>query len=594
MTVDTVLHRLHENGRKRANAPAYYVKATDHWVPTTWQEYLAEVRQAAKALIALGFQPGQGVCILGFNRPEWTIFDLAGMLAGGHASGIYTSNSPSEVQYIIHHSEAPFVLVEDESQWQKINQKRDELPDLKKVILMKGASVDDPLVLTWEDFMAQGDSVGDEAVDERLNALQPDKLAQLIYTSGTTGPPKGVMLSHNNLVWTAQLAAGLLNITSSDSVVSYLPLSHIAEQMFTIHTAVTMGYQVYYAEYSPQDHLNENLREVQPTLVFGVPRIWERFRDGVAHKLGEATGAKAKIAAWAIKVGEEASALKRQGKEPSGLLGIQFNLANKLVFSTIKEGLGLNRAKFCITAAAPISPDIITFFNNVDIPLFELYGQSEDCGPTTTNLPHANKIGTVGQVLPGTEVILDTDGEIMVKGPHVFLGYFKDPAATEETLYDGYLHSGDLGQFDEDGYLTIVGRKKEIIITSGGKNIAPKNIEAALKNIPMVANAVVIGEQRRYITALITLDPVAANKFASENGIAGQELHNHPKLRETLQKGIDELVNVHFARVEQVRDFRVLPRDFTVEDGELTPTLKIKRRIINQNFETEIESMYQE
>ena len=594
MTVDTVLHRLHENGRKRANAPAYYVKATDHWVPTTWQEYLAEVRQAAKALIALGFQPGQGVCILGFNRPEWTIFDLAGMLAGGHASGIYTSNSPSEVQYIVHHSEAPFVLVEDAHQWQKINQKRDELPDLKKVILMKGASVDDPLVLTWEDFLAQGNSVSDETLDERLNNLKPENLAQLIYTSGTTGPPKGVMLSHNNLVWTAQLAASLLGITSTDSVLSYLPLSHIAEQMFTIHTAVTMGYQVYYAEYSPQEHLNKNLREIRPTLVFGVPRIWERFRDGVAAKLGEATGAKAKIAAWAMNVGAEASALKRQGKEPSGLLGIQFNLANKLVFSTIKEGLGLDRAKFLITAAAPISPDIITFFNSIDIPLFELYGQSEDCGPTTTNLPHANKIGSVGCVLPGTEVILGTDGEIPVKGPHVFMGYFKEPAATEETLYDGYLHSGDLGQFDEDGYLTIVGRKKEIIITSGGKNIAPKNIEAALKNVPMVANAVVIGEQRRYITALITLDPLAANKFAAENGIAGQELHTHPKLRETLQKGIDEHVNVHFARVEQVRDFRVLPRDFTIEDGELTPTLKIKRRIVNPNFETEIESMYKE
>ena len=594
MTVDTVLHRLHENGRKRANAPAYYVKATDHWVPTTWQDYLNEVRQAAKALIALGFQPDEGVCILGFNRPEWTIFNLAGMLAGGHASGIYTSNSPSEVQYIVHHSEAPFVLVEDASQWDKINQKRVELPDLNKVILMKGASVDDPLVLTWEDFLAEGEAVSDEAVDERLNALRPDQLAQLIYTSGTTGPPKGVMLSHNNLVWTAQLAASLLGITSTDSSVSYLPLSHIAEQMFTIHTAVTMGYQVYYAQYPPQDFLNDNLREVQPTLVFGVPRIWERFRDGVAAKLGEATGAKAKIADWALKVGEEVSAIKRQGKEPTGLLAVQFNLANRLVFSTVKEGLGLNRAKFCITAAAPISPDIITFFNNVDIPLFELYGQSEDCGPTTTNLPHANKIGTVGCALPGTEVTLDTDGEIMVRGPHVFMGYFKDPAATEETLYDGCLHSGDLGQFDEDGFLTIVGRKKEIIITSGGKNIAPKNIEAALKNVPMVANAVVIGEQRRYITALLTLDPAAANKFASENGIAGQELHNHPKLREALQKGIDEVVNVHFARVEQVRDFRVLPRDFTVEDGELTPTLKIKRRIINQNFENEIESMYQD
>ena len=593
MTVDTILHRLHENGRSRANAPAYYVRTKDHWVPTTWKEYLDEVRQAAKALASLGFERGQGVCILGFNRPEWTIFDLAGLLAGGHATGIYTSNSPAEVQYIVHHSEAPFVLVENESQWQKINEIRDQLPDLKRVILMKGASVDDELVLDWEAFMALGNDVSDEEIDNRLNSLEPDQLAQLIYTSGTTGPPKGVMLSHNNIAWTAKMAIDLFGINASDSELSYLPLSHIAEQMFTIHAAITAGYQVYYAQYSPQDHLNANFKEVKPTVVFGVPRIWEKFRDGVQANMAATTGAKAKIAHWAIGVGEKESALRRQGKKPSGLLKTQFNLAEKLVFSKIKEGLGMDRAKFCISAAAPISPDIIDFFNSVNIPLLELYGQSEDCGPTTTNLPNANKIGSVGLELPGTKVLLDEDGEIMVEGPHVFQGYFKEPAATEEALYDGRLHSGDLGQFDEDGFLTIVGRKKEIIITSGGKNIAPKNIEAALKNIPLVSQAVVIGEKRRYITALITLDPEAAQKFADENSITST-LHDDPKLIAFIQKGIDEKVNTHFAKVEQVRAFRVLPRDFTVEDGELTPTLKIKRRIVNEHFEGEIESMYED
>lgn len=592
MTVDTVLHRLHENGRSRANAPAYYIRTKDHWVPTTWKEFLDEVRQAAKALVTLGFERGQGICILGFNRPEWTIFDLAGLLAGGHGTGIYTSNSPEEVQYIVDHSEAPIVLVENEDQWQKINKMRDQLPKLKKVILMKGASVDDPLVLGWEEFLALGADVSDEEIDRRLNSLEPDQLAQLIYTSGTTGSPKGVMLSHNNIMWTANMAIDLLGITASDSELSYLPLSHIAEQMFTIHTSVASGYQVYYAQYSPQEHLNANFKEVKPTIVFGVPRIWEKFRDGVQANMATATGIKAKIAQWALGVGEKESALRRQGKKPTGLLKTQFNLAEKLVFSKVKEGLGLERARFCITAAAPISPDIIEFFNSVNIPLFELYGQSEDCGPTTTNLPHANKIGTVGLELPGTKVTLDEDGEIMVEGPHVFQGYFKDPAATEEALYDGRLHSGDLGQFDEDGFLTIVGRKKEIIITSGGKNIAPKNIETALKNIPLVSQAVVIGEKRRYITALITLDPDAAQKFADENRITGT-LHDDPKMIAFIQKGIDEKVNSHFARVEQVRDFRILPRDFTVEDGELTPTLKIKRRIVNKNFEGEIESMYE-
>ncbi len=593
MTVDTVLHRLHENGRSRANAPAYYVRTKDHWVPTTWKEYLGEVRQAAKALIALGLEPKQGICILGFNRPEWCIFDLGGLLAGGHGSGIYTTNSPAEIQYIVHHSEAPFILIENEMQWAKINQIRNQLPLLKRVILMKGVSIDDPLVLDWDAFMALGDQTSEEEVDKRLNALRPEQLAQLIYTSGTTGPPKGVMLSHNNIVWTAQMAIDLLGISSSDSLLSYLPLSHIAEQMFTVHTSIASGYQVYFARYSPQDYLNADLKEVKPTLVFGVPRIWEKFRDGVQANMAHATGAKAKIAHWAVGVGEKAAVYTNQGKEPPGLLKTQFNLADKLVFSKVKEGLGLERAKFCITAAAPISPDIITFFISVNLPLFELYGQSEDCGPTTTNLPGANKVGTVGTVLPGTKVELDEDGEIKVQGPHVFLGYYKEPAATEETLYDGWLHSGDLGQFDEDGYLTIVGRKKEIIITSGGKNIAPKNIEAALKNIPMISQAVVIGEQRRYITALLTLDPIAAQKFAAENNITGT-LHDDPKLLAYIQEKMDTEVNSHFAKVEQVRKFRVLPRDFTVEDGELTPTMKIKRRIVNEHFQGEIEAMYTE
>ena len=246
----------------------------------------------------------------------------------------------------------------------------------------------------------------------------------------------------------------------------------------------------------------------------------------------------------------------------------------------------------CITAAAPISPEVLHFFNKFNIPIFELYGQSEDCGPTTTNRIGANKIGTVGQAWPGAEVVLADDGEILVKGNNVFLGYYKNEAATNSDLRDGWLHSGDLGQFDEDGFLSIVGRKKEIIITSGGKNIAPKNIEAAIKNLDLVAQAVVIGEKRRFITALITLEPESTAQFVAEHGLEGQTIHDHPVVLEYMQKQIDEKVNTLFARVEQVRAFRILPRDFTVEDGELTPTMKIKRRVINEHFESEIESMY--
>lgn len=591
---DTILHRLHENGRIRPNAPAYYEKIGNAWVPTSWQEYTNQVRQAARALVALGVEAGQNVTILGFNRPEWVIFDLACMMIGGAPAGIYTTNSPAECKYIIENSESSIILVENQNQWDKIAEVRDDIACLKHITLMKGTEIDDGMTLSWEAFMAKGDEVDESVVDARMDALQPDQLATLIYTSGTTGPPKGVMLSHKNLSSTATNAKGLIDLVPSDRTISYLPLSHIAEQMFTIHAAITAAYQVYYAQYPPQNHLNNNLKEVKPTVFFGVPRIFERFQAGVAAQFSQAEGLRARLIEWARGVGSQVTALRNQGQEPGALLALQHRIATSLVFTRVKEGLGLSEVRSLIVSAAPISPDILHFFASLDLPVMELYGQSEDCGPTTTNRPGAIKIGTVGQAWSGSEVKLAPDGEILVKGPNVFLGYFKDEAATNDTLIDGWLHSGDLGKFDEDGYLNIVGRKKEIIITSGGKNIAPKNIEAALKNLDLVSQAVVIGEKRRFLTALLTLDPEPATKFAQAHGLEGQTLHEHPTLLAHMQKEIEERVNSLFARVEHVRDFRVLPRDFTVEDGELTPTLKIKRRIINKNFEEVIESMYEE
>ncbi len=589
---DTILHRLQNNARVRPNAPAYYEKIGDAWVPTPWHEYNAQVRQAGRALLALGVQQGEIITILGFNRPEWVIMDLAAMLVGGAAAGIYTTNSAGECKYIIEHSESPVILLENEMQWKKIESVRDQLPALKHVVMMKGSTIDDEMVLTWEQFLAKGDETPSEKIDEILNSLEMEQLATLIYTSGTTGPPKAVMLSHKNLARTAENALKVLDIDSTDSLLSYLPLSHIAEQMFTIHGAITIAFQVYYAQYSPQEHLSNNLKEIQPTVVFGVPRIWERFHAGVAAKMAEATGVRAKLAAWAQKVGSEVTALRNRRQEPTGLLALQYTLANKLIFSKIRAALGFSNTKYCLCSAAPISPEILHFFGGLDIPIYEIYGQSEDCGPTTVNYPGDTKFGSVGKAWPEANVVLADDGEILVSGPNVFMGYYKDKAATAMDLIDGWLHSGDLGQFDEEGFLHIVGRKKEIIITSGGKNIAPKNIEAALKNLDLVSQAVVIGEKRRFISALITLDSDAVMRFAEENGLEGKTIHEHPKLLEKMQKDIDEHVNAHFARVEQVRSFRILPRDFTVEDGELTPTLKIKRRIINENFADEIESMY--
>lgn len=592
MPADTTVARLLRQAEVRAEDPAYYVKRDGRWQVTTWREYAAQMRQVAKSLIALGIEPGGTTCILGFNRPEWVLFDLGTMLAGGVAAGIYTTNSAPEVRYIVDHAESKVILVEDLDQWRKLVAERDGLPKLERVVLMEGVETpDDPLALGWKDFLALGEGVGDEEVERRLEGLSPDGMGTLIYTSGTTGPPKAVMLSHRNLAWTASVAvAELFDIGPQDSVLSYLPLSHIAEKMFTIHSPVTVGYRVYFAE--SMEKVPENLKEVQPTVVFGVPRVWERLHAAVSAKLRQVTGIKARLMAWAMGVGSRVSELRCHGRQPSGWLAVQYRLADRLVFSKLKPLMGLGKARSCASGAAPISKEILEFFASLDLLIYEVYGQSEGCGPTTFNYPGRTRLGTVGPPLPGVEVQLAADGEVLLKGPNVFLGYYKDPAATAETLIDGWLHSGDLGAFDADGFLRIVGRKKEILITSGGKNITPNNLEALLKDQPVIAEAVIIGDRRKYLSALITLDEETARSLAGD-AEGGVPLHSHPQVLEAVATGV-ERVNEQVARVENVRKFRVLPGNFSVEAGELTPSLKLKRRVIYERYATEIESMYEE
>lgn len=589
MPADTTVARLLRQAEVRGEDAAYYVKTEGGWEPTSWARYAAQVRQTARALMAEGFEPGHTVCLIGFNRPEWVIFALGATLAGGVPAGIYTTNSAEELSYIVDHAEARFLLVEDLEQWAKVVAERASMPKLERVVLMQGAEVpDDPLAMGWEDFLALGDGVAEEAVDQRLEALTLEDIGTLIYTSGTTGPPKAVMLSHGNLAWTASVAVSdLFDLGSHDSAVSYLPLSHIAEQMFTVHTALTAGYTIYFAE--SMEKVAENLREVQPTMVFGVPRVWERMHAVVSGKLRQATGAKAKLMAWAMGVGRKVSELRCRGEEPTGWLGLQYRLASKLVFSKAKPLMGLGRARICSSGAAPISREVLEFFASLDILLYEVYGQSEGCGPTTFNRPGRARLGTVGPPLPGAEVRIADDGEVLLQGPNVFLGYFKDPEATAETLVDGWLCSGDLGAFDEDGFLSIVGRKKEILITSGGKNIAPNNLEALLKDQPIIAEAVIIGDQRKFLSALIVLDKEAAQAVAAEGESVA--LHENPQVLAAVEQAI-ERVNQRVARVESVRKFRVLPQPFTVDAGELTPSLKLKRRVIYDHYSAEIESMY--
>ena len=592
MPADTIPHRFMKQAEQRPDVNAYYVREDGKWLPTTWATYVSEVRQAARAMITLGLQPGQSVCILGFNRPEWTIFDFAAMAAGGVPAGIYTTCSADEVRYIIDHAEAGIVLLEDASQWAKVKSERDagRLPKLEHVVMMKGTRIEDPMVLTWDAFMAKGDATEASALEDRLAKLDPQAVATLIYTSGTTGPPKGVMLTHENLAWTASTAVDMVGMNEDGRMVSYLPLSHIAEQMFTLHGPASSGYAIYFAE--SLERLLDNMQEARPTLLFAVPRVWEKMHAKVSSAVKDATGVKAKLLHWSMGVGREVCDVRNAGGTPTGLLALKYKIAKKLIFSKLKPKLGLDAARFGISGAAPIAKEILEFFAGLDIVIHEVYGQSEGSGPTTFNRPGLTRYGTVGPAIPGCEVRIADDGEICLRGPNVFKGYFKDPAATADTLIDGWLHSGDLGTIDDQGFLSITGRKKDIIITAGGKNIAPANIESALKNLPLVSQAVVIGDRRKFLSALVALDPEAAEAWAKEHGVPAESLHSNPEVIAEIQKGIDSEVNPLFARVEHIRKFKVLHRELSVDEGELTPTLKVKRRIVDENFASEIEAIY--
>ncbi|HVK89427.1 MAG TPA: AMP-binding protein [Kofleriaceae bacterium] len=589
MKKDTIPHRLLRQAAERPSAIAYQAKVDGKWQPATWHAYADQARTAARALMTLGFPRGGKVAILGFNRPEWVILDQAAMMAGGAPAGIYTTCSAEEVQYIVHHSESMLVLVEDAHQLAKIKAKRAELPLCKWIVMMRGATATGDDVLTWEDFLAKAEGTPEAKLDVRIDAIEQADLATLIYTSGTTGPPKGVMLSHENLAWTSRALVDLGGPgakVDSETSLSYLPLSHIAEQMATIHMPTTMGSTVFFAE--SLEKVPDNIKEARPTLFFGVPRIWEKFHAALAAKLGEVTGVKKRLVDWARSVCAEVNNKRDRDLPVPRLLEAQYQLAQKLVIGKLKGALGFDRARLLISGAAPIAPDVLEFFASLDLPIREIYGQSEDSGPTSWNLPGKSKLGSVGPAIPGIQVRIADDGEILVRGPNVFLGYFKEPEATADALKDGWLCTGDLGVFDRNGFLSITGRKKEIIITAGGKNIAPKNIEAAIKQSPIVGEAVVIGDRRKYLTVLVTIDETAATKVVQPNG---DPLVAHPEIRSAIQKQIDE-VNQTLARVEQVKKFSILAKPFGIDTGELTPTLKIKRRVVAQMYAQEIEAMY--
>jgi len=557
------------------------------WEETSYEKVAAEVQALTLGLKALGVQRGDKVAIIGNTRPEWTLFDFAAMSTGATVVPIYQSNSPSECQYVLEHSESRVVIAENEDQLAKIREVRDSLPALENVVIMIGEADD---AISMNELRAKGDSGSAEDYKASYEAVEPDDLCKIVYTSGTTGPPKGCMISHGNYRAMLDMADSASIVEEGETSYLFLPLAHVFALLIQ-YGMIDIGGRIAFWE-RDQLKIVPNLAEVKPESFPSVPRIFEKVHDtAVATAEGEG-GLKAAIFRWAFRVGKRYRKAEAQGKKPGFLLTKQFNFADKAVFSKIREIFG-GILRVAISGAAPIDPEILRFYEAAGVPLFEAWGMTETSTGGTTNMPGENRIGTVGKPVDGVELRIAEDGELLIKGDNMNSGYYKNPEATAETITDGWLHTGDIASIDEDGYVSIIGRKKEIIITAGGKNITPVNIEQEVKRHPLVSQCVVIGDRRPYLIALITLDQEALTRFAAEQGMLDEPgaMVGSPLVRETLEQHIEE-VNRNFARVEQIKRFHILPHDLSQEGGELTPTLKIKRPVVATKYEKEIEDLY--
>lgn len=586
--------RFLQTAQQFATRGAYFVRSDAGWGSTAWADYAQQVQTAARALIALGVQAGQSVCILGFNRPEWAIMDLAAMMVGAVPAGIYWTSSTSEIEYILDHARAPVLLVDNDERLRKVLGIRERLVHLHHLVRMADSQPSDASSMSWADFMALGRPELQATVDARLAAIRPEHPGTYIYTSGTTGPAKAVMLSHGNIAWSSRAMSGSLGGSPEERVISYLPMAHVAEQMISIHGPVQRGFSVYYAR--KIEDLSQYLVEVRPTIFFGVPRVWEKMHAAIEAKLSAATGIKGQLARWAMRTGRRWHDAELNQERPGTWLSLQHRLANRLVHNKVKAAIGLDQAHMLASGAAPIAAEKLKFFTGLDIVIREVYGQSESSGATTLSLRGRTRLGAVGLPMEGVEVRIADDGEILVRGPHVFAGYAGNAEATAETMQDGWLASGDLGHLDQDGYLYITGRKKDLLITSGGKNISPANIEADLMTIPLVEHAVVCGDGRHYLSALLTLKPEAVSELIAQyhlGNLSREQLCEAPAVQAELQRGIDAL-NTRHARVANIRKFRVLPHNFSIEAGELTPTMKVKRKVIIERFKDQVDGMYDE
>ena len=631
----TVIDSFKETVNRHGDLPALRQKKKvggvlpDDWKTWTWAEYYADSVRFAKSLVHLNVDMFKITNIIGFNSPEWLISNMGSIVAGCIAAGIYTSNTPDSCLYITNHSKAEVVIVEDNKQLMKYASRGDETPHLKAIVVYAEAPNADAAsqfnvpLYTFEDFMELGKEVPDSALTERQEKVQPGNCCTLIYTSGTTGPPKAVMISHDNIMWTGKnLVDNFLDQLGMgcERIVSYLPLSHIAGQMVDIHAPMYLGGCTYFAQPDAlKGTLTATLKDVHPTLFFGVPRVWEKIMEKMVALGRETTGVKKSLSTWAKGCGADRTRRAQFGED--GGVSFGYGCAHSLVLSKIKAALGLDQCKYHFTAAAPIAMETLEYFGSLDIQVMEVFGQSECTGPHTANRPGAWKIGTCGRPMPGTEtMIAPGTEELCYRGRHIFMGYMYMPEKTAETIdADGWLHSGDVASFDENnadgipppaGFMHITGRIKDLIITAGGENIPPTLIENEMKlAMPAISNCLVIGDRRKYLTMLISMKTEVDADGVPTDTLAGDALFEGSRIGSTAttmsEAAKDEKWIEYFnagmkaanakttSNAQIVQKWTMLPVDLSEKAGDLTPTLKVKRNVVNDKYADLADKMYQ-
>jgi long-chain acyl-CoA synthetase len=597
----SVVHMFQHRVESSLDLEAMSGRRGGQWYSMTWREAGQRVRAVACGLLSLGFQKGERAAILATSTPEWVIADLGILSAGGATSTIYTSNTAEESAYILEDSGSRFCFVENPTQEAKIREVKDRLGGVANVILMEGAPGDSAANDGWtiplaelERRGAQWDADNPGGFERAADAVGPEDLATLIYTSGTTGKPKGVMLTHDNWVFEGECTADLGLLGPNDKQLLFLPLAHSFAKVLEV-VFIRLGVPT--AIDGVIDDLVTNLAVTRPTVIAGVPRVFEKVYNRVVTGAKEGGGLKYKIFQWALDVGAKVSALRQQRREPSGLLAFQHRLADKLVYSKLKERFG-GRLRFMISGGAPLSRTIAEFFHAADILILEAYGLTETSAGSTGNRIEHYKFGTVGKPLKGVEVRIAEDGEILMRGRNVMRGYYNLPEATAEALEpDGWFHTGDVGQIDADGFITITDRKKDILVTAGGKNIAPQNVENQLKaSSPYVSQVVMLGDRRPFCIALIAINEETTGKWAREHGIEYKDyadLASRPEVKQLIRDALDA-VNAKLASYERIKDFHLLDHDLSQATGELTPKMSVKRKVVEQRHKEILEGFYKD